>query len=97
MKEKKLVKKKLLEIFKNDKYKKEIINELPDNETITIYVHGDYCDLCRGPHVVSTNVLKNFKLLSVSAAYWRGDSKNEQLQRVYGTCFPTEEGLKNIF
>ena len=50
--------------------------------------------MCRGPHVVSTSVLKNFKLLSVSAAYWRGDSKNEQLQRVYGTCFPTEEGLK---
>ncbi len=91
---KEVSKKEALEIFKNDKYKKEIINELPDNETITIYVHGDYCDLCRGPHVVSTNVLKNFKLLSVSAAYWRGDSKNEQLQRVYGTCFPTEEGLK---
>lgn len=91
---KEVSKEEALEIFKNDKYKKEIINELPDNETITIYVHGDYCDLCRGPHVVSTNVLKNFKLLSVSAAYWRGDSKNEQLQRVYGTCFPTEEGLK---
>ena len=91
---KEVSKEEALEIFKNDKYKKEIINELPDGEVITIYAHGDYCDLCRGPHVISTNALKNFKLLSVSAAYWRGDSKNEQLQRVYGTCFPTEEGLK---
>lgn len=87
-------KKEALELFKNDKYKQEIINELDDNATITVYRHGDYADLCRGPHVVSTNALKNFKLLSVSAAYWRGDSKNEQLQRIYGTCFATEEELK---
>ena len=84
-----------LEIFKNDKYKVEIINELEDDATITTYTHGDYSDLCRGPHVLSTNLLKNFKLLAVAGAYWRGDSNNEQLQRIYGTCFFNEEDLKN--
>ena len=84
-----------LEIFKDDKYKVEIINELEDGAVITVYTHGDYSDLCRGPHVLSTNLLKNFKLLSVAGAYWRGDSKNEQLQRIYGTCFFNEEDLKN--
>ena len=82
-----------LELFKNDKYKTELITELPEGEVITVYSDGDYADFCRGPHVVSTKLLKNFKLLSVAGAYWRGDSKNEQLQRVYGTCFFTEEDL----
>lgn len=82
-----------LELFKNDKYKTELITELDPSEVITVYQDGDYLDFCRGPHVVSTKVLKNFKLLSVAGAYWRGDSKNEQLQRVYGTCFFTEEDL----
>ena len=84
-----------LEIFKDDKYKVEIINELEDSAVITVYTHGDYSDLCRGPHVLNTNLLKNFKLLSVAGAYWRGDSNNEQLQRIYGTCFFNEEDLKN--
>ena len=84
-----------LEIFKGDKYKVEIINELEDGAVITVYTHGDYSDLCRGPHVLNTNLLKNFKLLSVAGAYWRGDSNNEQLQRIYGTCFFNEEDLKN--
>ena len=83
-----------LELFKNDKYKTELINELSEGEVITIYSDGDYRDFCRGPHVISTKVLKNFKLLAVAGAYWRGDSKNEQLQRIYGTCFFTEEDLK---
>ncbi len=87
-------KKEALEIFKNDKYKQEIINELPEGSIITVYSDGNYCDLCRGPHVVSTSVLKNFKLLAVAGAYWRGDSNNEQLQRIYGTCFFTEDELK---
>ena len=82
-----------LELFKNDKYKTELITELAENEIISVYTDGDYSDFCRGPHVVSTKVLKNFKLLSIAGAYWRGDSKNEQLQRVYGTCFFTEEDL----
>ena len=84
-----------LEIFKDDKYKVEIINELEEGAVITVYTHGDYSDLCRGPHVLNTNLLKNFKLLSVAGAYWRGDSNNEQLQRIYGTCFFNEEDLKN--
>ena len=82
-----------LELFKNDKYKTELITELSENEIISVYTDGDYSDFCRGPHVVSTKVLKNFKLLSIAGAYWRGDSKNEQLQRVYGTCYFTEEAL----
>lgn len=82
-----------LKLFASDKYKQEIISELPDDALITTYKHGDYMDLCRGPHVASTNQLKNFKLLTIAGAYWRGDSKNEQLQRVYGTCFATEEEL----
>ncbi|MGD9886497.1 MAG: threonine--tRNA ligase [Bacilli bacterium] len=82
-----------LAFFSHDKYKQEIINELEEGAVITLYQHGDFVDLCRGPHVVSTKMLKNVKLLAVSGAYWRGDSKNEQLQRVYGTCFFTEEEL----
>ena len=83
-----------LELFKEDIYKQELINELPEEETITVYEQGKFRDLCRGPHVSSTKWLKNFKLLSVSGAYWRGDAKKAQLQRVYGTCFAKEEDLK---
>ncbi len=79
--------------FAHDKYKTEIINELPEGETITLYESGDFVDLCRGPHVPSTRYLKNVKILSVSGAYWRGDSKNEQLQRIYGVCFFEAEDL----
>lgn len=87
-------KEKALELFSNDIYKKELIEELEDTTTITIYKQGDFYDLCRGPHVSSTKWLKNFKLLSISGAYWRGDAKNHQLQRIYGTCFATETALK---
>lgn len=83
-----------LAFFVNDKYKTEIINELPENEQITLYRHGDFVDLCRGPHVPSTILLKHCKLLNVSGAYWRGNSKNEQLQRIYGTCFFSAEDLE---
>ena len=91
---KEVTKQEALELFKDDKYKVEIINELEDDAIITTYTNGDYTDLCRGPHVLSTILLKNFKLLSVAGAYWRGDSNNEQLQRIYGTCFFNEEDLK---
>ena len=84
-----------LELFKNDKYKLELINELPEEETITVYSQGKFMDLCRGPHVASTKWLKNCKLLSVSGAYWRGDAKREQLQRIYGCCFMKEQDLKD--
>lgn len=83
-----------LEMFKNDVYKEELINELEDGVVISVYQQGNFCDLCRGPHVANTKWLKNFKLLSVSGAYWRGDAKKAQLQRIYGTCFMKEEELK---
>ena len=81
-----------LEIFKDNHYKVEHIKELEG--TISIYRQGDFVDLCRGPHVPNTSYLKHFKLLSVAGAYWRGDSKNKQLTRIYATCYPTEEALK---
>lgn len=83
-----------LELFKDDKYKLELINELESDAVISVYQQGNFMDLCRGPHVSSTKWLKNFKLLSVSGAYWRGDAKREQLQRIYGTCFMKESELK---
>ena len=83
-----------LELFKDDIYKTELINELPVDSVITVYEEGSYKDLCRGPHVASVKFLKNFKLLACSGAYWRGDSNRQMLQRVYGTCFGTAEELK---
>ncbi|MGB9591677.1 MAG: TGS domain-containing protein, partial [Candidatus Kryptoniota bacterium] len=82
-----------LEFFRkrNDPYKVEIISNL--NETITFYTEGDFTDLCRGPHVPSTGKLRYFKLLGTSGAYWRGDSKNKMLQRVYGISFPNKKLL----
>lgn len=82
-----------LRLFAHDKYKQEIINELESEAVITIYQHGDFMDLCRGPHVLSTKLLRFNKLLNISGAYWRGDSKNEQLQRIYGVAFFSEEDL----
>ena len=87
-----LSKKDAKEKFKNDEFKCELIDAIEDDK-VGIYEQGDYADVCRGPHVISTGVLKHFKLLSVAGAYWRGDSKNEMLTRVYGTCYPTEEAL----
>lgn len=83
-----------LALFSGDKYKQEIIGELPEGSVISVYRHRDFADLCRGPHLPDTRFLRNFKLLSVSGAYWRGDSSKEQLQRIYGVCFFTEEELK---
>ena len=90
----KLSKKEAKEKFKDDKYKQELIDAIEDDE-VGIYEQGDYADLCRGPHVISTGMLKHFKLLSVAGAYWRGDSKNDVLTRIYGTCWPSEEELNN--
>lgn len=75
-------------------YKIEIINEIEGNE-VSLYSQGDFTDLCRGPHIPSTGYAKNFKLLSVAGAYWRGDEKNKMLQRIYGTAFATREALDN--
>ena len=82
-----------LEMFKDDLYKIDLINNMPDDSTISIYTQGDFTDLCRGPHVETVKELKNFKLLKHSGAYWKGDAKNKMLQRIYGVCFPTEEEL----
>ncbi|MGB9748307.1 MAG: threonine--tRNA ligase [Candidatus Woesearchaeota archaeon] len=84
-------------IFKDNPYKLELIEELKNEneEVVSVYQQGDFVDLCRGPHVPNTSLLKNFKLLKVSGAYWRGDSSNKQLQRIYGISFPTKEELEN--
>src|SRR5687768_1316369 len=74
-----------------EKYKAEIIASIPDQEAISLYGQGDWIDLCRGPHVPSTGKLKTFKLMRVAGAYWRGDSKNEMLQRIYGTAWGKKE------
>lgn len=89
-----LSKKEALEMFKNDPYKIDLINRMNENEAvISCYTQGDFTDLCRGPHVDTVKQLKYFKLLKVSGAYWKGDSNNKMLQRIYGVCFETEEDL----
>lgn len=83
-----------LEMFHNDEYKIDLIENMEDDAVITAYKQDDFVDLCRGPHMNSTKQLKNFKLLKVSGAYYKGDSKNQVLQRVYGVCFKTPEELE---
>ena len=83
-----------LKLFANDKYKQDIIKEIPGDE-VNIYTQGDYKDVCRGPHVASTGKLKHFKLLNVAGAYWRGDSDNEMLTRVYGIAFFKDKDLQD--
>ena len=83
-----------LEMFKDDEYKIDLINNMPDDSVISCYTQGDFTDLCRGPHVESVKELKNFKLLKHSGAYWKGDANNKMLQRIYGICFPSEEELE---
>ncbi|KAA9242710.1 MULTISPECIES: threonine--tRNA ligase [Aerococcus] len=82
------------EIFKNDPYKLEIIADLPEDATLTTYSQGEFTDLCRGGHVPSTGYIKHFKLLSLAGAYWRGNSDNAMMQRVYGTSYFNEKDLK---
>ena len=88
-------KKEALERFKDDPYKIDLIERMDENENvISCYTQGDFTDLCRGPHVESVKELKYFKLLKFSGAYWKGDSKNKMLQRIYGICFDNEEDLE---
>ena len=84
-----------IELFRRmgEDYKVAIIEDIPD-EKVSLYRQGDWVDLCRGPHVPSTGVIKAFKLTGVAGAYWRGDEKNEMLQRIYGTAWPTRQALK---
>ncbi len=93
---KELAKAEAMETFRalGENYKLEILNEIPDSEVISTYTQGDFIDLCRGPHVPSTGRLKHFKLMKLAGAYWRGDSKNEMLQRVYGTAWAKKEDLE---
>jgi len=88
---------KAIEFFKSigEFYKAEIISAIPADQEISMYRQGGFIDLCRGPHAPSTGYLKHFKLMKIAGAYWRGDSKNEMLQRIYGTAWATEEQLKN--
>jgi threonyl-tRNA synthetase len=88
---------KAIDFFKNqgEHYKAELISSIPKEEEVTIYHEGDFSDLCRGPHVPSTGKLKVFKLMKVAGAYWRGNSENEMLQRIYGTAWATKDDLKD--
>ncbi|KJF28419.1 threonyl-tRNA synthetase [Clostridium aceticum] len=79
---------------KNETYKVELIQDLPEDETISFYKQGEFVDLCAGPHVLSTDKVKAFKLLSIAGAYWRGDEKNKMLQRIYGTSFEKKKDLE---
>lgn len=89
-----LSKEEALEMFKDDEYKIDLISRMDENDSvISAYKQEDFIDLCRGPHVESTKGIKYFKLLKVSGAYWKGDSNNKMLQRIYGICFESEEDL----
>ena len=89
-----LSKNEALEMFANDPYKIDLIENLPEEEIISAYKQEDFADLCRGPHIESTKALKNFKLLKYSGAYYKGDSNNKVLQRIYGICFENPENLE---
>ena len=79
---------------KGENYKVQIIEDIPDDQDLSFYQQGDFVDLCRGPHIPSTGKLQAFKLTKVAGAYWRGDSRNEMLQRIYGTAWPDKKSLK---
>ena len=90
---KEITKEEALEMFADDPYKLDLIADLEDG-TISCYQQGEFIDLCRGPHVETVKLLKNFKLLKHSGAYWKGDANNKMLQRIYGVCYPTKEELE---
>ncbi len=91
-----MVREDAIEFFSNmgEAYKAEIIQSIPAGEEISLYRQGEFIDLCRGPHVPSTGKLKSFKLMKLAGAYWRGDSNNEMLQRIYGTAWANKKDLK---
>ncbi len=90
---KELSKEEALDLFKDDEYKIDLINNFNDDEVISCYTQGDFTDLCRGPHVETVKELKYFKLLKFSGAYYKGDSNNKMLQRIYGVCFTNQDDL----
>lgn len=79
---------------RNEPYKVELIEDLPEGETISFYSQGDFTDLCAGPHLMSTKPIKAFKLISSSGAYWRGSEKNKMLTRIYGTAYTKKADLE---
>ena len=85
---------KALELMKNEPYKQELINDLPEDEELSFYTQGEFTDLCAGPHIPSTGPVKAFKLLTIAGAYWRGSEKNKMLQRIYGISFPKASELE---
>lgn len=89
-----ITKEEALEKFKDDEYKIDLINHFEKGTVISVYSQGDFTDLCRGPHVETVKLCKNFKLIKHSGAYWKGDKNNKVLQRIYGVCFPTKEELE---
>lgn len=91
---KEILKAEALELFKDEPYKIELIENLPENETISIYTQGDFTDLCAGPHIPSTGYIKAYKITSVTGAYWRGDEHNKMLTRLYGTAFDKKSALE---
>lgn len=90
-------KKKAIEYFKSvgQNLKVELINDKVEGDEVSVYIQGNFVDLCRGPHLPSTGLLKNFKLLSIAASYWKGDENNSSMQRIYGVVFPSSEQLKS--
>lgn len=91
---KELSKTEALLTFKNNKFKTELVKDLPDGEKITVYSQGGFTDLCRGPHIPHTGKIEAFKLTKIAGAYWKGNAANEQLQRIYGISFPQKKELK---
>ena len=86
-----------LELFKDEPYKVELIEAIPDGEMITTYTQGDYIEVCRGPHIKSTGLIKSFKLTKISGAYLKGDSKNKMLTRIYGVVFDKKSEMDEYF
>ncbi|CAM5201537.1 Threonine--tRNA ligase OS=Lysinibacillus sphaericus OX=1421 GN=thrS PE=3 SV=1 [Lysinibacillus sphaericus] len=94
---KELTREEAIRLFQHDKLKLALLADIPEDDFITLYEQGDFYDLCRGPHVSSTGKLQHFQLMHVSGAYWRGDSQNQMLQRIYGVAFATKEELNDYF
>ncbi len=94
---KEVTREKAKQLFKQDPLKLELLEDIPPEETVTVYEQGDFYDLCRGPHIPSTGKIKHFKLTKVSGAYWRGNSDNQMLQRIYGVAFATKDELQDYF
>lgn len=94
---KEVTREKAKQLFKQDPLKLELLEDIPPDETVTVYEQGDFYDLCRGPHIPSTGKVKHFKLTKVSGAYWRGNSDNQMLQRIYGVAFATKDELQDYF